>query len=177
MVKTRAAKPADLNAILKICEMAFEDQESTAIMELAAALMTEKTAPPILSLVATLDDEIIGYVSFSPIYLESRDDIKGYILAPLAVAPGHQRKGAGTTLIREGKQLLADNGVDVVLVYGDPDYYSRTGFTTASARLFVPPYPLEHQFGWQGLMLRCHETADAPLRFRCVKALCKPALW
>jgi predicted N-acetyltransferase YhbS len=36
--------------------------------------------------------------------------------------------GTGTELILRGLDILKERGAEIVLVYGDPDYYMRTGF-------------------------------------------------
>jgi putative acetyltransferase len=41
-------------------------------------------------------------------------------LSPLAVLPGRQREGIGAALVRAVVQLLADRGVPVVFLEGDP---------------------------------------------------------
>lgn len=64
-----------------------------------------------------------------------------------------------------------------MFVYGDPAYYGRFGFGTAAGAHFVPPFALEHPFGWQARGLREHGATGQTFRLTCVKALCDPALW
>lgn len=49
-------------------------------------------------------------------------------LAPMAVLPGHQRQGIGSTLIKEGIARLREQGVEAILVLGHENYYPRFGF-------------------------------------------------
>ncbi len=72
--------------------------------------------------------------------------------------------------------MLTKEGVGVLLVYGDPDYYGRFGFKEEIGRLFVPPYPLKYPFGWTGMKLNATAT-PTPIKFECVAALSKPDLW
>ena len=81
----RLAQETDLDSILKVIETAFSDEENKVII--AQELHQESTSPSIKSLVAQVDNQIIGYVSYSRIYLKSESSISGYILAPLAVSP------------------------------------------------------------------------------------------
>ena len=53
-------------------------------------------------------------------------------LAPMAVAPLHQRRGIGSALVRAGVDEARQLGVDVVAVLGHPTYYPRFGFSPAS---------------------------------------------
>ena len=109
------------------------------ISNLASDLSSETASPSIRSLVAEVDKQVIGYVSYSPIFLRSDASISGYILAPLAVSPEHQKQGVGSRLISTGVDMLGADGVDVLLVYGDPEYYGRFGFREEVGRSFVPP--------------------------------------
>ena len=93
------------------------------------------------SLVAELGGKLIGYVRYSPVFLKSTYDVSGYILSPLAVSPEYQSQGVGSALINSGIDMLTKDGVGVLLVYGDPNYYQRFGFKEEIGRLFVPPYP------------------------------------
>jgi len=173
----RFAQETDLNSIQKVVETAFSDEENKAIMNLVAELSSETTSPPIKSLVTEVDNQVIGYVSYSPIFLSSDTRITGYILAPLAVSPDHQKLGVGSNLINTGIDMLTKDGVDVLLVYGDPDYYGRFGFKEETARSFVPPHPLEYPFGWLGMMLSDTDVPKAQIKFDCVQSLNKSELW
>ena len=173
----RLAQETDLDSILKVIETAFSDEENKVIMNLVQELSREVTSPSIKSLVAEVDNQVIGYVSFSPIFLKSDSSISGYILAPLAVVPKHQKKGIGSNLIKSGIDMLTENGVGVVLVYGDPDYYGRFGFKAEIGLSFVPPYSLQYPFGWTGIMLNETPVPEQPIQFDCVAALSKPELW
>jgi len=173
----RLDRKADLRSIRKVVETAFSDEESKVISNLASDLSSETASPSIRSLVAEVDKQVVGYVSYSPIFLRSDASISGYILAPLAVSPEHQKQGVGSRLISSGVDMLSADGVDVLLVYGDPEYYGRFGFKEGIGRSFVPPYPLEYPFGWLGMMLNGKDLPKMPLRFECVQALNDPDLW
>ena len=116
-------------------------------------------------------------MAFSPIFLKSASGISGYILAPLAVSPQHQQQGVGSQLVRRGINVLTKEGGDVLLVYGDPVYYRRVGFSEKTCRVFMAPYPLAYPFGWTGMMLNETPLPDTPIQFDCVAALSKPDLW
>jgi len=167
----------DVSAIGMVIEKTFCDEENKLIMNLVVELSEETISPSIKSLVAEVDNQVIGYVSFSPIFLKSDSSISGYILAPLAVVPKHQKKGIGSNLIKSGIDMLTENGVGAILVYGDPDYYRRFGFKAEIGLSFVPPYSLQYPFGWTGMMLNETSIPEQPIQFDCVAALSKPELW
>ena len=64
MIKIRLAEETDLDSILKVIEIAFSDEENKVIMNLVQELSRETTSPSIKSLVAEVDNEVIGYVQF-----------------------------------------------------------------------------------------------------------------
>jgi len=177
MITIRLAQETDLKSIQKVIKTAFPDEENKVIMNLAADLSNETTSPPIRSLLAEVDNHVIGYVSCSPIFLKSGSGFSGYILAPLAVSPEHQKQGVGSGLINSGIDLLTKEGANALLVYGDPSYYERFGFNEEVGRSFVPPYPLQYPLGWTGMMLNETALLDAAIKFECVAALSKPDLW
>jgi len=128
MMNIRLAQETDLDSILEVIETAFPDEENKVIMNLVQDLHQETASPSMKSLVAEVDNQAIGYVYYSPIFLKSDTSISGYILAPLAVSPEHKNKGVGSNLINAGIDMLTNDGVGVLLVYGDPAYYGRFGF-------------------------------------------------
>ena len=94
-----------------------------------------------LSLVAVEDVEIVGHILFSELdIVDQKSSVKALALAPMAVIPSRQRQGIGTTLIREGLQLGANQGHRIVLVLGHPGYYPRFGFSAELARPLKSPY-------------------------------------
>ncbi len=173
----RLATEEDLNSIIDICLKAFPDSENQQIVELAKGLLSEEINPPIKSFVAEVDNKVVGYVSFSPILTNLEVSISGYILAPLGVLPDYQNKGVGSALINEGKNHFSKYGIDVLLVYGDPEYYGKFGFNDKDSQPFIPPYELKYPFGWLGLSLTKKELKNHSINFKCPSPLMKPSLW
>ena len=162
----RLAQETDLDSILKVIETAFSDEESKVIMNFVQELSRETTSPSIKSLVAEDNNQVIGYVSYSPIFLKSDSSISGYILAPLAVSPEHQKQGVGSNLIKSGIDMLTQDRVGVLTVYGDPAYYGRFGFREEIGHSFVPPHTLQYPFGWTGMMLNRTVVPEKPKNHR-----------
>jgi putative acetyltransferase len=61
------------------------------------------------------------------------DGAPALALAPCAVLPRAQKRGAGSAAIRASLEAARAKGENLVLVLGHPDYYPRFGFTPASA--------------------------------------------
>ena len=177
MMQIRCALKKDLKSIQKVIKAAFSEEETKTISNLVADLSTENILPAIKPLVADIDHEVVGYICYSPVFFESAGSISGYILTPLGVAKDYQRQGVGSGLIRAGINSLSNDGVDVLLVHGDPEFYGRLGFEAEIARFFVPPYPLEHPFGWLGMVLAGSAMPETPCKVAGVSALNKPNLW
>ena len=87
----------------------------------------------VISLVAELDKQVIGHVLFSPVTNErASSQTRGLGLAPVAVLPRYQKRGAGSLLIKQGLALAREYAYDYVVVLGEPGYYQRFGFQPAS---------------------------------------------
>ena len=147
------------------------------VARLAVDLLSEETTPPTLSLVAVTEGIVVGHVAFSPVTAEGIEDFRGHILAPLAVQPDHQRRHVGSLLVESGMRQLSGMGTDLLLVYGDPEYYGRFGFSADVAERCVPPYELEYPFGWQGIVLSARGIPESTFTLDCVASLRDPALW
>lgn len=87
---------------------------------------------PALSLVASSDERIVGYILFSRIVITNGDSrYESLALAPMVVHPEYQRQGIGAKLITHGLQKATDMGFNSVLVLGHEYYYPKFGFVPA----------------------------------------------
>jgi putative acetyltransferase len=89
------------------------------------------------------DGEIVGHAMFSPMIADP-SLCRIAALAPVAVRIDRQRLGIGGALIRAGLLACAEDGVDAVLVLGDPAYYGRFGFNAAKAEGIACAYSGPH---------------------------------
>lgn len=171
----REASDDDLDAVLAVERQAFGGDVEA---DLVRALMADPTAEPRLSLVAFRDGKAVGHVLVTAAKV-SDSDLPVAILAPLAVIPGEQRKGYGSRLVETGLQRMAEAGVALVFVLGDPRYYSRFGFVPALRLGFTPPFPLpaDQEYAWMVRALRENAIGVAPAAVRCAEALSRPEYW
>ena len=89
-------------------------------------------ARPVVSLVAEDNQTVVGHIMFSPVSLAGHSGVKIMGLAPIAVAPDHQRKGIGSALVPAGLERCKRLGFGAVVVLGHPEYYPRFGFLPSS---------------------------------------------
>ena len=176
MIQIRPATIRDIPYIRAVHLAAFDKVEGETVADLAAKLVTENTEPKILSLVAAHANSIVGHIAFSPVTIPDSHSWQGYILAPLGIDPKFQHRGIGSQLIETGTGTLIRQGCNCLMVYGDPDYYGRFGFSAETAMDFEPPYPLEYPHGWQARILRPSQI-QTPVGFTCVDPLSDPGLW
>ncbi|QQE64341.1 GCN5 family acetyltransferase [Leptolyngbya sp. BL0902] len=80
-----------------------------------------------VSLVAVLEDQVVGHIAFSPVTM-SDGSAGWYGLGPLSVLPPYQGQGIGTALVKAGLSRLQDLKAQGCCVVGHPAYYPRFGF-------------------------------------------------
>lgn len=122
----RPETPGDEDAIASVVEAAFESPKEA---QLVAAIRASPEFIPELSLVAELDDLVVGHVMIS--YTSLLDgDVRTRIpqLAPLAVAPKLQKEGIGSALVREATIRAEQMGHPLVVLQGSPAFYGKLGF-------------------------------------------------
>ena len=149
----------DLSAVKETFFNSFSAEEAPITYPVIKSVIEEDATNNNYCIGYELDGKIVS--GFSPVFFKSDNEISAYILAPLATHQSHKKKGLATKLIESAKAYFSKNGVDALLVYGDPKYYGRYGFNADLGKHFVPPYPLEYDFGWQALMLNA--LSDAAL--------------
>ena len=174
-VQIRECVASENDAIRIVYLSAFGESEGKTVSQLALKLIEDKNAQPTLSLVAEQNNEIVGNIVFSPVIIEGSKGVSAYILAPLAVTTEFQRKGIGTELICQGIEALRNRDADVVLVYGDPSYYVRTGFKTGHS--FEAPYKLKFPEAWMAQELVKGILTKTQGVVRCALPLNSPELW
>jgi putative acetyltransferase len=177
MISIRRATSLDREDVSDVHLSAFPEGERQIISKLAINLLFEKTIPETISLLAETEGAVAGHVAFSPVTIDSNDNLQGYILAPLGVKPDYQKRRIGSKLIEYGMQQLLKMDVNLLFVYGDPQYYIKFGFSTDVADRYIPPYKLQYPLGWQAIVLNECNVEKSSIKIACVKSLSDQELW
>ncbi len=159
---------------------AFGEKEGPEIANLVNDLLEDKTAMPLLSIVAVEDDKLLGHILFTKAKIQkTTESVSAQILAPLAVIPEAQNKGVGAQLIKEGLKQLKEANVELVFVLGHPNYYPRSGFKPAGILGYEAPYtiPEEHAGAWMVQELSSGVIGSVKGKVQCSEVLNKPLHW
>jgi len=128
MVTIRNERTTDLPAIRAVNTAAFDRPQEADLVDALRCNCAD-----LLSLVALVENDLVGHVLFSPVIVAGEGGSQsGMGLGPLAVHLDYQNQGIGSRLVRRGLRLLERGGCSYVVVLGHPGYYPRFGFELAS---------------------------------------------
>ncbi len=156
----RPERPEDIPSIHDLEQAAFGRGAEADLVDLIRS-----RGKAILSLVAEDAGSLVGHVLFSPVILEGWFDLRGLGLGPIAVHPEIQHKGIGSRLIRAGLAWCREQGYDYVVLLGDPHYYSRFGFRTASGLGLGNEYGVDEEFMAVELYPQALKGADGVVKY------------
>ena len=130
MILIRTETLEDQGFVRRVNELAFGQPDEADLVDALRA-----KAHPCISLVAVVDEQVVGHIFFSPVSIETDSgDFTATGLAPMSVLPEHQNQGIGSQLVREGLNECRQLGEEIVVVLGHPNYYPRFGFVPASLK-------------------------------------------
>jgi predicted N-acetyltransferase YhbS len=141
--KVRQEVEQDYEQTKGVVEKAFLNAKVSTHREhiFVARLRKSKTFVPELSLIAELENSIIGQILFTKIVIQSEDQThESLALAVVSVLPEYQKQGVGRKLITEGLKKATELGFKSVIVVGHPDYYPQFGFRPAKSFGIKAPF-------------------------------------
>ena len=124
----REEEPADYSQVFEINAQTFETDLEAKLVE-----ALRNRVEPLISLVALVDERLVGHILFTPVTVEgcAKGGAALMGLGPMAVLPEHQNSGIGSRLVEEGLARCRALGAEAVFVLGHADYYPRFGFEPA----------------------------------------------
>lgn len=132
-IKTETKK--DFKAVFEVIQNAFENEEYSDHKEqyLVERLRDSDAFVPELSLVAEVNNEIVGYILLTKINIvdTNANSYDSLALAPVAVLQKFQGKGIGSKLIETAHKKAKDLGFSSVVLLGHESYYPRFGYVQA----------------------------------------------
>jgi putative acetyltransferase len=159
----------------KVFSASESESEGHIIGSLVSDLIATTEPDDLIGFVATSDDCIVGCIFFSRFVVPSNDIAS--ILSPVAIATSEQGTGIGQQLINYGLNHLESLKVDLVFTYGDPSYYSKTGFNQISESIVKAPFELSQPEGWLAQSLDGNPIKAMQGSSKCVEALSDQKYW
>ncbi len=152
-MKLRTEGTDDQQPIFAVNRAAFATDAEARLVD-----MLREDGDLYFSQVAEEDGAIIGHIALSPMDVTANDQpIKALGLGPVAVTPKRQHDGIGSQLVRAAINWAKTQDWQLIILLGNPHYYSRFGFSVADAEPFASPFAGPY---FQALWL--DETAQKP---------------
>lgn len=143
MLRIRTETRRDAAAVRAVHLACFD---TAAEADLVEAVRASERFLPDLSVVAETEDGVVGHALLSHADLVEEGRARPVlVLAPFAVDPQHQHRGAGTAMMHECIGRADHAGEPLILLVGHPGYYPRFGFVPAARYRVLPPEPLPEQ--------------------------------
>jgi putative acetyltransferase len=143
MINIRQEVSADYDVVHEILLDAFKQSEEA---DLVRALRNSNAFISSLSLVALLDNEIVGHILFTKINIDALvRTLHSLALAPMAVKSEYQNQKIGNALIEHGLLVAKMQGWPSVIVVGHKDYYPKFGFTRADKWKIRMPFEADSE--------------------------------
>ena len=138
-MQVRSEQAADKAAIRSVLIDAFGEPGEADLVD---ALRNDGDLA--YSLVAEIDDtegqSLVGQIAISRL----KSPVKVLALAPIGVCHSHQNQGIGSALVEMAVSMAAKDGFEIMFVLGNPDYYTRFGFSLKDAEPFETEYSGPH---------------------------------
>lgn len=151
------------------------EAEGQVIADFVANLIGTTAPQDLIGCIAEENEIVVGCIFFSRLIVPSGQ--VAFILSPVAVSTDVQSTGIGQKLIKYGLNHLKSLNVNLVFTYGDPSYYSKTGFEQINENIVKAPCPLSQPIGWLAQSLDGQVIQPMAGPTQCVEALNDPGLW
>lgn len=146
----RQEENRDHQKVFHLIEEAFRNMGHSDHQEqfLVERLRKSDAFIPELSIVAEIDDKIVGHILFTKITIENdSESFDSLALAPISVKPDFQNKGIGSQLITFGHIIAKELGYHSVILIGHENYYPKFGYEKCSNFGISFPFDIPEENG------------------------------
>ena len=134
-IKLRLETPEDYKKVENLTREAFWNIHVSGCNEhyLMHVIRNSDSFIRELDMVVEIDDSIVGNIVYTKAKILGDDGMLYNVIyfGPISVLPEFQGIGIGGLLIEHSKHIAKQLGYNAILIYGDPEYYSRYGFVSA----------------------------------------------
>jgi predicted N-acetyltransferase YhbS len=134
-IKIRQENPADYSDVFNIIKDAFKSEAISDGTEqyLVERLRKSDAFIQELSLVALVNNKIVGHILLTKIKIENKNEsVDSLALAPVSVKPNFQKMGIGEKLIMASHKIATELGYKSIVLLGHENYYPRFEYKKAS---------------------------------------------
>jgi len=125
---------------------------------------------------------------FTKVFSDSEGEAEGKLIGNLTydIMTGTDAKDLYGFVATENEQIVGsifftrltfENGVSIVLTYGDLNFYSKVGFKLITEKIVKAPLKLTYPEGWLAQSLLGDEIEPIAGNSYCVEAFNKPEIW
>jgi predicted N-acetyltransferase YhbS len=139
----RVERVKDFEAVFSLIKKSFESEQTSDHKEqfLVEKLRKSDAFIPELSLVAEIENKIVGHILLSKLKIKNeQNEFASLALAPISVLPEYQGKGIGGMLIKEVHKRAKELGHQSIVLLGHEKYYPKFGYKQADHYGIVLPF-------------------------------------
>ena len=141
-IQIRNEQPQDSADISILIKSAFQNIDYSSHTEHLIVDVLRAKGELTISLVAMIDNTLVGHVAVSPVTLSNQAQA-WYGLGPIAVLPEQQHLGIGSQLMHAALAALKQQHAQGCVLLGEPQYYARFGFQAVNG-LWLADVPQEY---------------------------------
>ncbi len=138
MMQIRHERPTDIDAREALLDTAFGE---TRYRKSSERLREDRLPAEGLAFIASEGKRVIGTARLWNVTVGH--ERQALLLGPVAVAEDCRSRGLGGALVRRAIQTARGLGHGAILLVGDPEYYSRFGFSGEKTGALWMPGPFE----------------------------------
>ena len=135
-ITLRKERPDDFETIANVIREAFWNVYQPGCTEhfIVERLRHSPAFIKDLAYVAIHQGQIVGHIAYANSFIETNDGrhLDTILFGPVSVLPEFQGRGFGSKLIKQTLAEASRLGHKLICITGNPDYYHRFGFETAS---------------------------------------------